>query len=137
MLKDIGVVALIWLAVPTVTYADEVYCEAPGITLYDGSDQTIDWTVTTNKARKVQKIGQEKPTRGCSRDFRTIGTIISREVIKKASLGQFRAVNKYRVYYEADKPGTDEVAYKTTWEQSGKIVSAIVRIKIRVVDRPI
>ena len=137
MLRVLGFAALASLAISTVSYADEVYCEAPGITLYDGSDQTIDWTVTTNKARKVQKIGQEKPTRGCSRDFRTIGTIISREVIKKASLGQFRAVNKYRVYYEADKPGTDEVAYKTTWEQSGKIVSAIVRIKIRVVDRPI
>jgi len=137
MHKVLGVVALLCFAVSTVCHADEVYCEAPGITLYDGSDQTIDWTVTTNKARKVQKIGQEKPTRGCSRDFRTIGTIISREVIKKASLGQFRAVNKYRVYYEADKPGTDEVAYKTTWEQSGKIVSAIVRIKIRVIDRAI
>ena len=137
MLKSLAVIAFVFLVVPTVAYADEVYCEAPGITLYDGSDQTIDWIVTTNKARKVQKIGQERPTRGCSRDFRTIGTILSREVIKKASLGQFRAVNKYRVYYEADKPGTDEVAYKTTWEQSGKIVSAIVRIKIRVVDRPI
>lgn len=137
MLKGLGVLSLICLTVPTAAYASEVYCQAPGIIIYDGSDQTIDWIITTNKARKIQKIGQERPTRGCSRDFRTVGTIISREVIKKASLGQFRAVNKYRVYYEADKAGTDEVAYKTTWEQHGKVVSAIVRIKITVVDRPI
>lgn len=122
---------------PNLVIAAETYCQAPGLVLYDGSDQRIEWIVTSVHARKVQKVGAEKPTRGCSRDFRANGLILRREVITPAKLGKFRAVNKYRVYYESEKIGIDEIAYKTTWETGGKINSAIVRIRVRVIDTPI
>ncbi len=106
--------------------------------MYDGLDTTIEWVITSVNARKTQKTGQEKPTRGCRRDFRPrSGIILSREVITPAKLGKFRLVNLYRIYYESEKLGTDEVAYKTTWEQGGRINSAIVRIKIRVIGTAI
>ena len=122
---------------PATAHAEDRYCDAPGVVLYDGADLTIDWTVTTNKARTIQRVGQTKPSLGCSRDFRTNGTILSREIIKPATLGWFRAVNKYRVIYGSDKVGHDEIAYKTTWEFGGRTSSAIVRIKVRVIDRPV
>ena len=118
---------------PSLAFAVETYCQSPGLVLYDGSDQTIEWVVTSVQGRKAQKVGQEKPTRGCSRNFRPNGMILSREVITPAKLGKFRAVNKYRVYYESEKIGMDEIAYKTTWEYGGRVSSSIVRIKIRVV----
>jgi hypothetical protein len=122
---------------PSASYAAETYCQAPGLVLYDGLDTTIEWVVTSVNARKTQKIGQVKPTRGCSRDFRPNGMILSRVVITPAKLGKFRSVNLYRLYYESEKLGTDEVAYKTTWESGGRISSAVVRIKIRVIGTAI
>ena len=119
------------------SYAADKYCEGGSVTFYDGMDNTISWTVTSARARTVQNIGQEKPTRGCRRDFRTIGTVISRVLVQKPTLGRAREVNRYRVYYESDKAGNDEIAYKTTWESRGKISSAVLRIKIKVVDHPI
>jgi len=134
--KAIAVFASAFLF-PSLAFAVETYCKSPGLTLYDGADQTIEWVVTSVSGRKAQRIGQEKPTRGCSRDFRPGGMILKREVITPAKLGKFRAVNKYRVYYESDKLGVDEIAYKTTWEYGGRVSSSIVRIKVRVVGGPI
>jgi hypothetical protein len=123
---------------PSASYAAETYCSSPAIVMYDGLDTTIEWVITSVNARKTQKIGQVKPTRGCSRDFRPgRGMILSREVITAAKLGKFRLVNQYRIYYESEKLGTDEVAYKTTWESGGRISSAVVRIKVRVIGTAI
>jgi len=130
--KTIAVFTCVFLF-PSLARAVETYCKAPGLILYDGADQTIEWVVTSVQGRKAQKIGQEKPTRGCSRDFRPSGMILRREVITPAKLGKFRAVNKYRVYYESEKLGLDEIAYKTTWEFGGRVSSSIVRIKVRVI----
>jgi hypothetical protein len=117
--------------------AVETYCQSPNIVLYDGADHSIEWIVTTMKARKIQKIGQQKPTRGCSRDFNPNGMVLKREVLVPAKLGTFRTINSYSVYYESEKAGVDEVAYRTTWEFGGKVSSAIVRIKVRVIDSAI
>jgi hypothetical protein len=46
-------------------------------------------------------------------------------------------LNSYSVYYESEKAGVDEVAYRTTWEFGGKVSSAIVRLKVRVIDSAI
>ncbi len=137
MLKLNMLVLALLIASPSLALSDETYCQTPAISLYDGADHTIDWLVTTNGARKIQKVGQTKPTKGCSRDFRTTGMILSRQIIQQSTLGTFRVVNKYRVYYESSRPGTDEIAYKTTWAQGTKTASAIVRIKVRVIDKAI
>ena len=136
MLKTTTALAAV-LFFPSIGLAAETYCQSPSLVLYDGSDQTIEWVVTRVQARKVQKIGQEKPTRGCSRDFRPNGLILTREILTPAKLGKFRAVNKYSVYYESEKLGLDEIAYKTTWENGGRIGSSVIRLKVRVVDGPI
>lgn len=119
---------------PTIGFAAETYCQAPGLRLYDGADLTTEWTVTNVQGRKIQRIGQQRPTRGCIRDFYLGGMLLSSEIITPAKLGTFRVLNKYRIYYESEKLGFDEVAYKTTWEAAGRIKSAIVRVKIHVVS---
>lgn len=132
MSKTIAVFAAAF-CFPTIAFAAETYCQSPGLLLYDGADQTIEWTVTSVQGRKIQRIGQVRPMRGCIRDFRPRGMILRREVLIPAKLGKFRALNKYRVYYESEKLGLDEIAYKTTWEFAGHINSAIVRLKVHVV----
>jgi hypothetical protein len=117
--------------------ARENYCYGPSLTIDHGGNYEIDFQVTTSKARKIQNVGQSKPTRGCYRDFRPGGVILSREIVKKPTLGRARAVNLYRLYYESDKPGKDELIYKTTWEKNGKIGSAIIKMKITVFDQPL
>jgi hypothetical protein len=105
--------------------------------MYHGAEMEIDWVITASTARSVQNVGQAKPTKGCSRSFRPPGIILSREIIKKPTLGTAKATNLYRLYYESARTGKDEFIYKTTWEQNGRVGSAVVKVKITVVDRPI
>jgi hypothetical protein len=136
MLKKLSFLAVA-LCLPTASLATETYCQSPGLILYDGVDETIEWVVTSVQARKVQQVGQTKPTRGCSRDFRPNGLILSRVILVPAKLGKFSATSRNRVYYESEKTGVDEIAYKTTWEQNGRVSSAIVRLKVKVIAGPI
>jgi hypothetical protein len=123
--------------IPSTSIARDVYCSGPSLTIYQGGNYEIDFQVTTSKARKIQNIGQAAPTKGCYRDFRPPGVIISREIIKKPTLGRAKTLNLYRLYYEADKAGKDELIYKATWEHGGRVGSATIKMKISVFDEPI
>ena len=136
-MRILTVLAITTLLAPSAGIAKEVYCWGPNLAIYHGGTYEIDFQVTTSKARKIQNVGQDKPTTGCYRDFRPNGVILSREIVKKPTLGKARSINLYRIYYEADKAGKDELIYKTTWELNGKVGSATIKMKIEVFDRPL
>ena len=139
-LKLCALVAALSSLMAGPVFANDTYCQTGGfLTVHDGSDDTVNWTVTTNKARRVQNQLQTTPSRGCAFNFQSLGGIKSSEIIKKPTLGKAHFFRAYSLIYESDRPGTDEMAYRINYVRwsSNKLESAIIRFKIQVIDHPI
>lgn len=118
----------------------DTYCEvSQHLVVHDGSDDTVTWMVTTVGARRIQIVGHTEPSRGCTVSFGSIGGLVRAELIKKPVLGRAHFVNVYRLYYETDRAGTDEVDYRVVYRNmsTNTLASSIIRLNIQAIDRPI
>lgn len=131
-------IAGLFMALSSPAFAVDTYCRGVFLPIYDGADQQTDWTVTTSRSRKVQLPGQAKPTTGCNYNLNFLGGIIKFEIATPPRLGKARIVNRSRMFYESATPGSDTLTTKITWAdaRTGKINTALTRIRVTVVDGP-
>lgn len=119
--------------------AREIYCRFDqGLSVHDGGEYSRNWTVVTSGVRTVQLAGKDKPTKGCSSNWRSLGGFYRPiEIVKGPSLGGARVGPRYRVFYASTRTGNDELAFKVHWlSRTGEKQSALVKYNISVVDKP-
>lgn len=139
-MRTIAATAIMLLSFMGFANAAESYCSAGSfVTVYDGADTGTTWTVSAMGVRKIQIAGNTKPSRGCIFGFRAVGRTIRNEFVERPKLGVARFPNRTTLYYESAKAGDDNLAYRVFWEEwgSGKVVSAVIRLKIKVINGPV
>ena len=135
-----AVTIFFFCAFATPSFATETYCQSSYINVYDGAEREADWTVVIGSARKAQKLGKDNPTTGCSSSWRSLGPFYRPiEILKSPKIGETKINPRYRIFFKPTKIGQDELIVRIHWIQgtTTKKASAIVKYKIRVVDRPI
>lgn len=121
-------------------WADDTYCRTSQYTvLGDGGSSSLTWYVTTASARRVQTAMQTRPTVGCSWSFNTVGGMPrAPQILTPPHLGKIDFPTRYRVFYRADRPGSDAFDLKFFWlGRTGQPQSGTVHFDVAVTPGPI
>jgi hypothetical protein len=131
---------IVVLCFPAISLAAETYCQHQSVRVYDGAETEVDWTVVIGSARKAQKVGQSKPTTGCSSSWQSLGPFFRPiEILKNTKIGEAKISPRYRIFFKPTKLGRDELIVRIHWVQgtTTKQASAIVKYRLNVIGRPI
>jgi hypothetical protein len=139
-MKAGGIIMLAALLISGSAWSGEIYCESNHTHPYNGGEFHSKWYVVNSSVRKAQLPGQKKPSTACYVSWSSVGAMYRPiEIIEKPKLGQAAVFRTYTVGYRSAKNGQDSFAYRLHWvdARTGKLSSAVIRVDIQVVDKPL